>query len=420
VPDEKGPLSGLCVIDCGTYIAGPAAAVAMSDFGADVVKIERPPYGDPYRYLGLVPGMPVSQLPYCWILDGRNKKSVALDLNDAAAREVLLKLVGSADVFITNYQAPLIQKFRLAYEDLRPLNQRLIYASITGYGLAGDDCEQPGYDATAYWARSGLMSSIHNGDAEPAVSPAGFGDHPTSMALFGAIMLGLYRREITGIGMSVTTSLMANGAWAHACGIQAAMVGAQFWPKSTRSTSINPLVNHYVTRDQQRFFTCCLDPKKDWPNLCHALGRPELINHPHFATPELRRVNGSELVAIIDAAVAGKDMAAWREIFRRHDVIWSPVPTTQQTAADPQMEANGVYAEIEPGLRTVMNPLNLAGVEKVKPRMAPGVGEHTVEVLQELGYSEGAIADLLHRGAAMDGAKPKPAPGVSGQQPRLG
>jgi crotonobetainyl-CoA:carnitine CoA-transferase CaiB-like acyl-CoA transferase len=261
---------------------------------------------------------------------------------------------------------------------------------------------------------------MHNGDAEPAVYPAGFGDHPTSMALFGAIMLGLYRREITGIGMSVTTSLMANGAWAHACGIQAAMVGAQFWPKSTRSTSINPLVNHYVTRDQQRFFTCCLDPKKDWPNLCHALGRPELINHPHFATPELRRVNGSELVAIIDAAVAGKDMAAWREIFRRHDVIWSPVPTTQQTAADPQMEANGVYAEIEPGLRTVMNPLNLAGVEKVKPRMAPGVGEHTVEVLQELGYSEGAIADLLHRGAAMDGAKPKPAPGVSSQQPRLG
>jgi crotonobetainyl-CoA:carnitine CoA-transferase CaiB-like acyl-CoA transferase len=420
MPDEKGPLSGLRVIDCGTYIAGPAAAVAMSDFGAEVIKIERPPHGDPYRYLGLVPGMPVSQLPYCWILEGRNKKSVALDLNDAAAREVLLKLAGSADVFITNYQAPLMQKFRVAYEDLRPLNQRLIYALITGYGLAGDDCEQPGYDATAYWARSGLMSTMHNGDAEPAVSPAGFGDHPTSMALFGAIMLGLYRREITGVGMSVTTSLMANGAWAHACGIQAAMVGAQFWPKSTRSTSINPLVNHYVTRDRQRFYTCCLDPKKDWPNLCHALGRPELIGHPHFATPELRRVNGPELIAIIDATVAGKDLAAWREIFRRHDVIWSPVPTTQQTAADPQMEANGVYAEIEPGLRTVMNPLTLAGVEKVKPRMAPGVGQHTVEVLQGLGYSERAIADLLHRGVALDGAKSKPAPGASGQGPRIG
>ena len=400
MPDEKGPLSGLRVIDCGTYIAGPAAAVVMSDFGADVIKIERPPYGDPYRYLGLVPGMPVSEVPYCWILDGRNKKSVALDLNDAAAREVLLKLVAKADVFITNYQAPLIRKFRVAHEDLAPVNDRLIYALITGYGLTGDDSDQPGYDATAYWARSGLMYTMHNGDAEPAVSPAGFGDHPTSMALFGAIMLGLYRRQITGKGMSVTTSLMANGAWAHACGIQAAMVGARFWPKWTRSTTINPLVNHYVTRDQQRIFTCCLDPKKDWPNLCHALGHPELIDHPHFATPELRRANGPELVGIIDAALAGKDLAEWKEIFRRHGVIWSPVPSTQQVAADPQMEANGVYAEIQPGLRTVMNPLTLAGVERVKPRIAPRVGEHTVEVLQDLGYSEHAIADLLHRGAA--------------------
>ena len=198
----------------------------------------------------------------------------------------------------------------------------------------------------------------------------------------------------------MTTSLMANGAWAHACGIQAAMVNAQFWPKWTRAATINPLVNHYVTRDKQRIFTCCLDPKKDWPNLCHALGRPELIDHPLFATPELRRANGPELVGIIDAAVAGKDLAAWKEIFHRHDVIWSPVPSTQQAAADPQMEANGVYAEIEPGLRTVMNPLTLAGVDKVKPRIAPRVGEHTVEVLQELGYSEHAIAELLHRGAA--------------------
>jgi crotonobetainyl-CoA:carnitine CoA-transferase CaiB-like acyl-CoA transferase len=129
----------------------------------------------------------------------------------------------------------------------------------------------------------------------------------------------------------------------------------------TRSTTINPLVNHYVTRDQQRIFTCCLDPKKDWPNLCHALGRLELIDHSHFATPELRRAHGPELVGIIDAVVAGKDLAEWGEIFRQHGVIWSLVPNTQQVAADPQMEANGVYAEIEPGLRTVMNPLTLAG-----------------------------------------------------------
>jgi len=402
--ESNGILSGIRVIDCGTYIAAPAAGVVMSDFGADVIKIERPPHGDPYRYLSLVPAMPVSPRFYCWILDGRNKKSVALDLNDAVAREALLKLVATADVFITNYQMPLIQKFGIAYEDFMPLNPRLIYAYLTGYGQAGEESEKPGYDLTAYWARSGLMWTMHNADAEPSPSVAGFGDHPTSMALFAGIMLGLYRRQITGQGMNVSTSLMANGAWANACLIQAALVGAQFPPKRTRSTTVNPIINHYVTRDKQRFITCCLDTKKDWPNLCRALGHAALIDDSRFATPELRQANGPELVAIIDATVAEKDMAEWKEIFRRHDVIWGPVPSTQQAAADAQMEANGVFAEIEPGLRTVMNPLTVAGVEKVKPRTAPRVGEHTVEVLKSLGYGPESIADLLHRGVAMDGA----------------
>ncbi len=286
-----GILAGIRVIDCGTYIAGPAAAAVMSDFGAEVIKIERPPYGDPYRYLSLVPGMPLSPLPYCWILDGRNKRSVALDLNDHGAREALMAIVSTADVFITNYQRALMYKFRVAYEDLAPRNPRLIYARLTGYGQTGDDCDQPGYDMTAYWARSGLMNTMHNADAEPTPSPAGFGDHPTSMALFSGIMLGLYRRAITGQGMNVTTSLMANGVWANACSIQAALVGAEFLPKTTRSTTVNPIINHYVTRDKQRFITCCLDPKKDWPNLCRALDHAELIDDPRFATPELRRAN---------------------------------------------------------------------------------------------------------------------------------
>lgn len=399
-----GILSGIRVIDCGTYIAGPAAAVVMSDFGAEVIKIERPPYGDPYRYLSLVPGMPVSPLPYCWILDGRNKKSVALDLNDHASREALLAIVATADVFITNYQRALVQKFRVGYHDLASHNARLIYAHLTGYGPTGDDSNQPGYDMTAYWARSGLMQTMHNADAEPTPSPAGFGDHPTSMALFGGIMLGLYRRAMTGQGMNVTTSLMANGAWANSCAIQAALVGAEFLPKSTRCTTVNPLVNHYVTRDKQRFITCCLDPKKDWPNLCRALDHAELIDDPRFATPELRGANAPELVAIIDAAVASKDLPEWKEIFRRNDVIWGPVPSTQQAVRDPQMEANGVFAEIEPGLRTVTNPLTVSGGEKVKPRMAPKVGEHTVEVLRAAGYDDAAIRALLERGAAMDGS----------------
>jgi len=389
------------VIDCATYIAGPAAATVMSDFGAEVIKIERPPHGDPYRYLSLMPAMPVSDLLYCWILDGRNKKSVALDLGNNAGRDALLKLVATADVFITNYQPSLVSKFRLGYEDLQPLNERLIYAHVTGYGEAGEEAEKPGYDATGYWARSGLMDIMHNGDAEPCLSPAGFGDHPTSMTVFGGIMLALYRRAVTGKGMKLATSLMANGAWSNACGIQAAMVGAQFTPWWTRKAPPNPVINHYVTRDQQRFLTCCIDPKKDWGNLCRALGRAELIEDERFRTPELRRANSTALVGIIDQIIASKDMAEWIEIFRLNDVIWAPVLSTVEVASDRQMEVNGVFAEIEPGLRTVNSPLNIAGVEKVKPAMAPQVGEHTREVLHSIGYSDEAITDLLQRGAAL-------------------
>src|SRR5215471_63877 len=371
----------------------------MSDFGAEVIKIERPPHGDPYRYLSMLPGMPLSEHLFCWILDGRNRRSVALNLEDDAMREVLLKLVCTADVFITNYQPALVKKFRVSYEDFQSLNSRLIYAHVTGYGEHGDDVDEPGYDQTAYWARSGLMFTMHNADDEPCRAVTGFGDHPTAMTLFAAIMLGLYRRVFTGQGSKVFTSLIANGAWANSNLIQAAQLGARFLPRTSRKTA-NPLVNHYVTRDQKRFLTCCLDPKKDWPNLCRALAREDLIDDERFRTSELRHANAITLVEIIDEIVASRDMAEWDKIFRRHSITWAPVQSNQEAAQDPQMEANGVFDEIAPGMRTVNSPILIEGLKKVKPRMAPQVGEHTREILLSLGYSETEITAMLERGAA--------------------
>src|SRR5271155_2004408 len=331
-------LSGLRVIDCGTYIAGPAAAAILSDFGAEVIKIERPPYGDPYRYLPQVPGMPISDQNYCWILDDRNKKSIALNLGDPEAHRVLLKLVASADIFITNYQPQLQRKFALEYKDLAALNPRLIYASVTGYGEDGADAEKPGYDATAYWARSGLMYGMHNGDAEPVQSPAGFGDHPTSVTLFASIMMALYQRQITGRGTRVFTSLLANGIWSHGCGVQAALCDAQFYPKWTRKTAICPLVNHYVARDGRRMFFCLLDPIRDWRNLCHALAFDELHDDPRFSTTKARQENSAEMVKRIDEVMATRDLDEWSVIFKKYDLVWGPVPSSVEVAHDPQAQ----------------------------------------------------------------------------------
>src|SRR5258706_7849315 len=368
---QTGILSGLRVIDCATYTAAPAAATILSDFGADVIKIERPPHGDPYRYLPTVPGMPVAAENYCWILDSRNKRSVALNLGDEAGREALLRMVSRADFFLTNYQPQLQRKFRLEYSDLEPLNPRLIYASITGYGEHGDDAEKPGYDATGYWARSGLLHHMHNGDAEPVQSVAGFGDHPTSVTLFASIMLALYQRQTTGRGTKVHTSLMANGMWSNACNIQAALCNAEFSQKWTRKQAINPLINHYVARDGHRLFFCLLDQPRDWPNLCRALEIPELIDDLRFSTPDARCENSAALIERMDCAFARRDLAEWKPILKKHDLIWGPVPHSREIVADPQPAQNGVFAEIAPGLKTVRNPLNVDGLEKEAPRMPP-------------------------------------------------
>lgn len=407
-------LSGIRVIEVATYVFAPAAATVMSDFGAEVIKVERPRIGDPYRYLSFVRPMPVAEMNYCWLLDGRNKQSIALDLQTEAGREVLLKLVATADVFITNFQPSVLAHHRLTYEDLQPHNERLIYAQASGYGEAGDEVEKPGYDMTAFWARSGLMNAVHDAGGEPALSVAGMGDHPSAMILFGAIMLALYQRERTGRGAKVSSSLLAAGAWANSCLIQAALCNATAYTRRTRATAFNPLVNHYVTRDGRRFIFCLIQADKDWPNLCRAIGQPELIADPRFAAPEARNANSPALIAILDRAFAQKTMDEWAVIFAERDLAWGPVSTVEDAACDPQMKANDVYLEFDHPqhgpLRTVNSPLSVQGAKKVTPRMAPEIGEQTVEILRMLGYDAQGISELIERGAAFSAGSDGPVP----------
>ena len=397
--------AGLKVIDCATYIAAPAAATALADFGAEVIKIERPPYGDPYRYITQVPGMAVSEHAYCWILENHSKRSLALDLGKPSALEVLYKLIRGADVFITNYQPQLLRKFGLEYETLDALNPKLIFASVTGYGETGADAETPGYDASAYWARSGLMGIVHNSNADPVSSPCGFGDHPTSMALYGAIVTALYQRTQTGKGMKVSTALIANGAWSNACQIQGALLGAKRPKRWSRHNSINPLVNHYLTADGKRMLFVFLVPGRDWISLCDAIGQPELALDPRFTTFPLRTENSEALVAILDNAIGGQPLEEWRKRFAVRDLIWGLVPDLDEAAFDPQLEDAGAIETIAdfPGgpRKTVTNPMSIAGVRKEPPRYAPGIGQHTREILEQAGYSGEEIERLLNSGAAV-------------------
>ncbi len=349
--NDGGILSGLRVIDCGTYVAGPAAATVMSDFGAEVIKIERPGGGDLWRLFSKLPGTAKSELDWCWVLTSRNKKSVALDLGRPEGREALIRLVRTADVFLTNYQRTLLEKFRLTWEDLAPVNDRLIYAHLTGYGD------------------------------------------------IGAIMLGLYRRERTGRGSRVSTSLLASGAWANACDIQAKLLNAKFPVRGEGKHPPNPLTAAYLTRDGKIFLLVLIDPDNEFPRLCRAFGQPELGTGELFATNDGRDRNAAALYAILQSEFESRDLAEWRTIFKRNDIKWAPLPVLDEVVKDPQMRAAEAFVKMDyPGagvLETVNSPVFVDGSAKRKPTAAAEVGAHTREVLQELGYSADAIDSIV-------------------------
>jgi len=398
---EQGIFAGLKVIDCASFIAAPAAATVLSDFGADVIKIEPPGRGDPYRALQQVAGNPTCGHNYTWILESRNKKSVALDLSKADGREVLYRLVAGADVFITNYPPPVRRRLGVTYEDIAPLNARLIYASFTGYGEVGEEAHRPGFDSNAWWARSGLMDVVRpHAGAPPARSVPGMGDHPSAIALYAAIVTALLRRERTGKGGQVGSSLMANGAWANGVFIQAQLCGATFYPRQPRENALNALTNHYLCRDQRWLMLSLLDQERQWPLLAACVGRQELVHDPRFATASSRQAHARELIAILDAVFATKDLAAWRAVLDGNDLVTGAVATLEDIPGDRQMLANDVLVPLgNDGMLTVSSPFWIAEENKTAPRRAPEIGEHSDEVLRGAGYADVDIVRLRASGA---------------------
>jgi crotonobetainyl-CoA:carnitine CoA-transferase CaiB-like acyl-CoA transferase len=399
--------SGLKVVDLASFIAGPSAAVILSDFGADVIKVE-PPSGDPWRHGHEIPPQPQAKDPYPWHLANRNKRGITLDMKSPSALPVLERLVKWADVLIVNTPHPARKRLKLEYEDVVQWNPRLIYADLTGFGEKGPDASLPGFDITAYWARSGLLSMTRDAGAPPTWPVAGSGDNATAVGLYSGIVTALYRRERTGQGSYVTTSLLAEGVWAASVSIQAALSEAKFFGLHDRKHPANAALNVYRSADDT-WFVLIVTPDK-LAAVANAIGRADLLTDPRFSEPAKLMQNMPQLTAILDDVFGAQPMAHWYEAFNSVHVPFGAVRGPQEVIEDPQLRINEIVVPLEGAggklTSTVSSPIQVHGVTKVPAKRAPSLGENNEEVLKELGFSASEISALLSNGAVR---KPKEA-----------
>jgi crotonobetainyl-CoA:carnitine CoA-transferase CaiB-like acyl-CoA transferase len=385
--------SGLKVVDCASWIAGPAAATILSDFGADVIKIEPPGVGDPWRARGPIPGRDVD---YYWQLTSRNKRSLAIDLKHADGIAALHRLIATSDVFVTNFPLPVRDRLLLSAGHLMALNPRLIYASFTAYGEEGEEAAKTGFDSTAYWARTGLMDQVRaEATTAPARSMPGMGDHPSATGLYAAIVTALYRREKTGLGGVVKSSLLQNGLWANGCAVQTRLFDEHVPHRPIREDGPNALANHYQTRDGRWFIMALYNEQRQLRGFLSSIGREDLTDDPRFATDAARKANARALLGILDAEFAKRDLAEWRTVLDGVGVTFGIVATVDEVSGDAQMRACGALVPFADGVGlTVSAPFHIDGVEKIAPRRAPGVGQDNDGVLADAGYSADEIGRL--------------------------
>lgn len=397
--DGLGVFSGVRIIELAQYVFVPGASVLLADHGAEVIKIETPGVGDPYRTLKVGDGREAGAVNLAMEQNNRNKKSIGLDLKPEEGREALLRLVETADVFVTSLRPKALRALRLAPDDLLARNPRLIYARGNGYGFRGDEADKAGFDASAFWARGGLSHALSPPGNKPVQPRPAFGDHTGSISLAFAIAGALYNRERTGAGSVVETSLLQTAAWVLSSDVTYSQ--APGYSVHSDGTSRFPLMQSYPTRDEQRILLMLLDPRPHWPSFCRLVGLEHLIDDPLFVDNAARMKNAAALSALIAEKIAAKDWADWKGAFEAWDAPWELVRTIPDMPEDPQVKANDMVVPMEVGgqtIRVVAGPATFDGqTVSTGLRASPGMGEHTDDLLAEVGYTAGQLDDLKAR-----------------------
>lgn len=396
-----GPLDGIRVVELGVWVAGPATGGILADWGADVVKIE-PPEGDPARTFQRMLGGDMPNNPP-FELDNRSKRSIVLDLTTDAGREVAFDLLDSADVFVTNIRPDALDRLGLGPDALAERNERLVYCLITGYGTEGEDAGRPAYDIAAFWARSGIAAMLTPEGFDPPFQRGGMGDHSTGLSGAAAVSTALFARERSGVGQLVTTSLFRQGAYTIGFDMNIALLWGMTLSVGQRQSIGNPTVNNYAAADGRRFWVVGLEGARHWPPLARVVGRPEWLEDERFADPRGRAMNAAALIGLLDEIFATKTLDEWSAIFDTEpDFFWAPVNTVDDVIADPQSAPAGLFVDVPDGVSTtrmVATPIDFHGTPWAPRMVAPGLGEHRDELLDELGYDDDRRAGLGDGGA---------------------
>jgi crotonobetainyl-CoA:carnitine CoA-transferase CaiB-like acyl-CoA transferase len=392
-PGGLSALADLRVVELGVWVAAPSAAALLADWGADVIKIESPT-GDPMRQafgsLGIGQDFPNP----AFAQDNRGKRSVVLDLREQDDRDRLEELLETADVFVSNLRPDALDGLGLEPFETVARHPRLVYCSISGYGLRGDDRNRPAYDIGAFWARSGLSVQLADSEGIPLNARGGIGDHISGLAALSGVLAAVLEQRHTGRGRVVEVSLLRTGIYVLGWDLSLQATLGKVARAEARQHNQAPLMNSYRAGDGRWFFFTGLEADRHIGPICRALGREDLLSDPRFADAGAIRKNRTEVIAVLDEVIAAQPLDVWAERFDREGVWWAPAQGPAEVLEDPQLAANDGFLELSnqsdrTSGKSVNGPVSFSDLPVRPAAPAPRLGEHSEAVLAELAERRG-------------------------------